>query len=604
MPEHNYKFFFDQSKDLLCIANSDGYLIDVNHSFCDVLGYTKAVLLEKPYISFVHPSDIEKTIQELERLDTDHESTNFENRYRTQSGSYVVLSWSSTRDPKTGRIIASARDITAYSNKAHKLQQLEAAMNAKAIMAETDKKGVISRVNDRFCEISGYSREEMIGNSHSAVNSGLHSKAFFQNIWRTISNKEVWSGDITNRKKNGDLYYVKTTIIPLTDLEDEIFSYLVYRQDITDKVHNAMDLAKTLQILNETSALAKVGGWELDVATGVLTCTDETFQIFEVDQEEGLPRTLPDGIDLYTPECSSIIDEAIKHCLATGEPYSLELMANTLKGNTLWVHTEGKANYVDGKIVTLSGTIQDIDAKKKSEKKYNLERQKSIQNARLASLGELAASMAHEINNPLGIISGYSELLLRDQAGDTRAKSKIEVILKSCGRISHIVNNLKKFSRAEREQKQKSIVLSDLINESIMLAQPNLKRCIIDLQFEIESEAHIVGNVIEIEQVFLNLINNSADAIKDLPKKWIKIELSVTTDSVIVRIIDSGDGITKDELRNIFSPFYTSKKVGEGTGLGLSIVDGILKDHDAKIEYDGTSDNTCFVLTFKRDKDC
>lgn len=603
MSEQNYKRFFNLSKDLLCVASLEGYFLEVNDAFSRVLGYSKAVLLEKPFTSLVHPEDLEKTIKEMEFLGKGQASINFENRYLTESGDWVILSWTAAVDPDTGHIIASARDVTAYAKQARKLQQIESALNSKAILVETDKQGVITHVNQNFCDISGYSAEELLGKTHKVVNSGVHSQEFFQDMWRTISQGKLWSGDITNRNKNGELYFVKTTIAPLTDIDGKIQSYLAIRQDISDKVQNEADLAKTLEILNETSSIAKVGGWEMDVATGVLTWTDETFRILEVEQKDGLSPVLEEGVSLFIPEHSEVITAAIEHTLATGEPYSLELMASTPKGNKLWIYTDGKANYLDGEIKTLSGTIQDIDAKKKAEHKYNLERQKSIQSSKLASLGELAAGMAHEINNPLGIISGYSELLMRSNAEDPAAMEKIDVILKSCNRISHIVNNLKKFSRSGDDRQQETIVLSSVINEAVMLTKPRLKRDIIDLQYKSNSKAAITGNVIEIEQVFLNLINNAVDAIKDLTNKWIKIELEEGPNQVIIRITDSGSGIKKEEASKIFSPFYTSKKVGEGTGLGLSIVDGILKDHDATIEYDDNADNTCFVLTFKQTKE-
>jgi len=604
MPEHSYKRFFNLSKDLLCVASLEGYFLEVNDSFSRVLGYSRAALLQFPFTSLVHPDDLKKTIEEIELLGDGRTSINFENRYITESGEYVVLSWTAAVDPDTTHIIASARDVTEYANQARKLAQIEAALYERTILVETDKNGVITHVNDNFCEISGYSREELIGKTHSIVNSGMHSRDFFKNMWRTISKNQLWSGDITNRKKNGDLYFVKTTIAPLTNMENEIISYLAIRQDITDKIQNKADLEKTLEILNETSSIAKIGGWEMDVATGVLTWTDETFRILEVEQKDGLSPILEEGISLFIPEHTDIITDAIAHTLATGEPYSLELMASTPKGNRLWIYTDGKANYVDGEIKTLSGTIQDIDAKKKTEDKYNLERQKSIQSSKLASLGELAASMAHEINNPLGIISGYSELLMRTNAEDASAMNKIDVILKSCNRISHIVGNLKKFSRSGDDRQQECLIISDIISEAVMLTKPRLKRELIGLEFKSNSKAAITGNVIEIEQVFLNLINNAVDAVKNLPNKWIEIDLEEESEQVIIRITDSGEGIEKTEISKIFSPFYTSKKVGEGTGLGLSIVDGILKDHNATIEYDDRACNTCFTLTFKQVKEC
>ena len=105
---------------------------------------------------------------------------------------------------------------------------------------------------------------------------------------------------------------------------------------------------------------------------------------------------------------------------------------------------------------------------------------------------------------------------------------------------------------------------------------------------------------IEIEQILINLINNSIDAIKQLPKKWINISLIEKNENLVLTIADSGDGIPISIQDRIFDPFYTTKKIGEGTGLGLSIVKGMLEDHDASITLDNDSINTCFILRFPK----
>lgn len=269
----------------------------------------------------------------------------------------------------------------------------------------------------------------------------------------------------------------------------------------------------------------------------------------------------------------------------------------------LWVHTSGQANYHDGKVVSLSGVIQDIDAKKQAEHKYDLERQKSIQSSKLASLGELAASMAHEINNPLGIISGYSELMLLSEDINDSQSEMLEVVLKSCERISHIVNNLKRFSRKDEQRALELVSLAKMIDESISLANPRLKRELIDLKFTSETHSkadRILCNAIEIEQVFLNLINNAIDALIDIPHKKIEITTSVHEQMIECRIIDHGLGIPAPSISKIFNPFYTTKAKGAGTGLGLSIVKDIIQEHGGSIKLESEAEHTVFVLIFPR----
>lgn len=596
----DYKRFFSLSVDMLCVVSAEGHFLAVNESFSRVLGYDCDQLLTHAVFDFIHPNDIEPTNQELARLALGEPTLDFTNRYRHADGHFITMSWYGQTDPENGLIYAVARDVTAEKNQTNRLKQIERGLSEKTILATTDSAGIITDVNDHFCTVSGYSRNELIGNTHRIINSGHHPKAFFDALWKTISGGDIWSGVITNRTKTGEYYMVQTAIIPILDHESIISSYLAIRQDITSSIQSKTDLSKTLEVLREIASIAKVGGWEMDVATQKLTWTDETFRILQVEKSADLQPSLPDGLQLFTPEYLPVIEQAINEAITLGRPYALEVEALTAEGNILWVHTTGKAKYENGKVVTLTGTIQDIDARKKSEMSFNLERQKGIQSAKLASLGELAASMAHEINNPLGIISGYTELIIESNPQASPASSKLDIILKSCDRIKHIVSNLMRFSRINETSEHKEILLSNTINEAIFLASTRLKRERVKLHFTEDNTANIMGNEIEIEQVILNLINNSIDALIDIQDKWIHLSIDTSEDQVYFRIKDAGPGIPENLRKKIFLPFYTTKSIDKGTGLGLSVIEGILKDHDTSLVYDSESQNTSFTINFPK----
>lgn len=229
-----------------------------------------------------------------------------------------------------------------------------------------------------------------------------------------------------------------------------------------------------------------------------------------------------------------------------------------------------------------------------------------VQSEKMASLGEMAGGMAHEINTPLGAItlsaSQLKDLGPRSPEKDEIAKEIVQDILDSAERISRIVRGLKNFSRDGT--KGGEYVFCDLVtvlHESTALCEMQLKNKGIKLEIGTCPKAlDIQCNPSQMAQVFVNLINNARDAVENLPEKWIRISLEDEVDTMKLRVTDSGKGIPEEIRNKLFQPFFTTKKIGKGTGLGLSIIHGIVKHHKGAISVDAENANTSFVVSIPK----
>lgn len=354
------------------------------------------------------------------------------------------------------------------------LQNHKYAIDQSSIVAATDLNGIITYVNDNFCKVSGYSREELIGADHSIVNSKYHPASFFREMWNTIKEGKVWQGDIRNRNKQGSYYWVSTTIVPFKGQDGNIFEFLSIRHEITD-----LKMAQQL-ILEQQSRLA--------VAS-----------------------------------------------------------------------------------------------------KY-------------AALGEMAANLTHEINNPLAAILGRCEMLMQQlqqtQINQKTLLSGIEAIEFTSRRIEKIIRSMKSFSMAGDGDPFEPINLNKLITETIDFIQQRFKDYGITITVKpVHLDLMVECRSTEISQVLLNLLNNSFDAIVRNKEKWVEVSTAIPdSNHVKITVVDSGTGITEELVHRIFDPFFSTKEKKYGTGLGLSISKGLIDRHHGSIEVDTSSKNTCFVI--------
>lgn len=252
----DYKYALDESS-IIAITDQKGIINHVNDNFCKISKYSRAELLGKDHRiinSGYHPKEF---IKNLWRTIAQGKIWKGELKNRAKDGSAY---WVDTTivpflgdDGKPYQYVAIRSDITERKNaeeellkKIKEISDYRYALDESSIVAITDQKGIITHVNDNFCKISKYSREELLGQDHKIINSAYHSSEFIKDLWHTIANGKVWKGELKNKAKDSTAYWVDTTIVPFLNEAGKPYQYVAIRSDISERKRGEEKIAKML----------------------------------------------------------------------------------------------------------------------------------------------------------------------------------------------------------------------------------------------------------------------------------------------------------------------------------------------------------------------
>ncbi|MDB2447370.1 ATP-binding protein, partial [bacterium] len=255
-------------------------------------------------------------------------------------------------------------------------------------------------------------------------------------------------------------------------------------------------------------------------------------------------------------------------------------------------------------VVESINTMADVVRRSEQSLLDELEthRASAINSARLASMGEMAGGVAHELNNPLAIVEGYLHMIKvsfeQGEDGISKVPDILEKTENTCQRMVKIVDGLKTYSRNAGGDPLIEISVRELVSDVLIFCKERIISNGIKLDVSgVENDILISCRSTELSQVLVSIINNAFDAVRDADLKWIKVACDIDNDLVKISISDSGPGVPPNLSTRIFNPFFTTKEVGKGTGLGLSISQNIVEAHGGKISLDRSSNNTKFVIS-------
>jgi len=321
-------------------------------------------------------------------------------------------------------------------------------------------------------------------------------------------------------------------------------------------------------------------------------------ELFGYTAEEISPIVKGKGaVNLYPPGVAKDLKNKIRSSSfgGKGKLSSTEVNIINASGEEVPVRMTAAIIYEEGKAVGSMGIYNDLRERLEVEKKLKDVEMRVLHSEKMASLGQLAAGVAHEINNPLTGIMLYADMLLKNLDDDDERKEDLEYILEDADRCKEIVKNLLVYSR-QTNPKKEILLINDLLNKSLALIRDKEIFMNIEIKKNLSHEMMMIqGDKNQIHQVIINLIINAADAMDKKGTLTIRTYRNKEKRKVYLEIADTGCGIDNEKISKIFDPFYTTKELGKGTGLGLSTTYGIINEIGGQISVKETG---CGGTTF------
>lgn len=456
------------------------------------------------------------------------------------------------------------------------LTDLKHALDESAIVATTDQRGRITYVNDKFCEISKYSREELIGQDHRIINSGYHPKEFIRKIWTTIANGMVWHGELRNRAKDGSIYWVDTTIVPFVDDNRRPFQYTSIRYEITERKLGEERIRQQAELLNKTQDAVIV----CDLNFRIIYWNRGAEIMYGWSVGEVLGRDIsdiiyPDG----QVELNRINSEFEVAGEWTGEVKRVGKDDREIMVKSRWTLVQGEHGQPD--YILIINT--DVTEQKRIQDHL-------LRSQRMESIGTLAGGIAHDLNNILSPILMSVEMLQLNEH-DAETMRWLGVIKENSERGADLVKQVLGFARGMQGERVR-IQIKHTVKDLVGVLKETLPKTI-SLRHEIETSLWaIIADPTQIHQILMNLCINARDAMPSggiltltakniwLDEHYARVNVEAQPGSYLVVVVsDTGIGMTREVQQRIFDPFFTTKEAGKGTGLGLSTALSIVKSH-------------------------
>ena len=452
------------------------------------------------------------------------------------------------------------------------LEEYKIAVDQTALVSKTDIDGKVTYVNDNFLKLSQYSREELLGKSHNLIRDESLPKSLFKTLWETILSGKVWNGILSNRAKDGTIYYVDATIMPIFDKKHKIKEFIAIRQNITKQIEakrKMQEKEKLIQAIFDNQESIVIYASK---TAGMLSVNKKLFDLFDYNSFEEFKAKNACICDLFEEEDGYISTKAYPNWLddiVDGRVGKQPKVKMRTRDNTLHTFNLMIKKIKDEYIINLYD-ISDLE--KAIFQAHASEEAKSI----------FLANMSHEIRTPLNGILGFTDVLKKRDL-DQDSHRYIDIIQKSGQTLLNVVNDILDFSKIESGELRLSPTEIDLfleIEATVATFSSLFKQNHIYYYTYIDPTIPkvLLCDAQRIKQVLNNLISNAVKFTPENGNVSVTVRLEAMDDTIAkihFSVEDSGIGIPEDKIATIFNPFSQaddsiSRKFG-GTGLGLAI---------------------------------
>jgi PAS domain S-box-containing protein len=532
------------------------------------------------------------------------------------------------------------RDNTRYleikiNQKTEELQKTLKLLSTYVIYSKTDKNGIITDVSDAFCTISGYKREELLGQNHNIVRHPDMPSSIFKELWRNIKKGNRFNTKIKNLKKDGSFYWVDAYIEPEYDEHGKIFSCISIREDITAKkiieelnkdLQEKIDFEVKQRVTQHKTMIALVEEQKkylstviesnnnaiiaIDKTKTILTYNKKAQEIFGFTQDEMLGTK--NLLNIIPLRYKNIHKTACELYFNTGKSAgiissTLELEGITKDERIIPIRISfGSSNGI------VIANITDISKEKEQEKQL-------IEQSHLAQMGEMLSMISHQWRQPLASIGNASysvQVKIRTGAfnllDNQSIKNCIEYIEKKHTNINEYVqflsttiDDFRNFFKPN--QKKELMELTLPIYKALQIIENSLRENNITIVKEFTTNTPLCIHKNEIVQVILNILNNAQDHFIENAIKDAKIVISTKEEGEysIISISDNGGGIAENIIENIFNPYFSTKHAKNGTGLGLYMSKMIVDKHGSgELTAKNISGGVVFEIKLRKECDC